>query len=163
MASPRAAPPARKQNTTSSSSSSVSISSLELSDAKVYAPEIRARLGTNAHFCKVGVPTSLRLVRIHTVTIRIHQVMSLEYEPASKPLHISIKLLFFNRSFSPSGCSPLTASPPIQPFIPRPSTSDPNSAPTNLDPESAPTRLVPHSCTEASFAALEKGQLVTRD
>ena len=32
--------------------SSGSLSSLELSDTKVYAPEIRARLGTSAHFCE---------------------------------------------------------------------------------------------------------------
>jgi len=30
------------------------VSSLELSDTKVYEPQIRARLGTTAHFCKVG-------------------------------------------------------------------------------------------------------------
>ena len=30
-------------------------SSLKLSDARVYEPEIRARLGTTAHFCK-GIP-----------------------------------------------------------------------------------------------------------
>ena len=38
-----------------SSSSSLLLSSLELSDTKVYEPEIRARLGTAAHFCKVVV------------------------------------------------------------------------------------------------------------
>ena len=36
-------------------SSSVLLSSPELSDTKVYAPSIRARLGTTAHFCKVVV------------------------------------------------------------------------------------------------------------
>jgi len=39
----------------SSSSSSLLLSSLELSDTKVYAPQIRARLGTAAHFCEVVV------------------------------------------------------------------------------------------------------------
>ena len=34
-------------------SSSLLLSSLELSDAKVYAPQIRALLGTAAHFCEV--------------------------------------------------------------------------------------------------------------
>ena len=36
-------------------SSSVLPSSLGLSDAKVYEPYVRARLGTTAHFCKVVV------------------------------------------------------------------------------------------------------------
>ena len=40
-----------------SSSLSLSLSSLELSDTKVYAPYIRARLGTAAHFCEVVVVT----------------------------------------------------------------------------------------------------------
>jgi len=35
------------------SSSSLLLSSLELRDTKVYEPEIRARLGTAAHFCEV--------------------------------------------------------------------------------------------------------------
>ena len=35
--------------------SSLPLSSLELSDTKDYAPYIRARLGTAAHFYKVGV------------------------------------------------------------------------------------------------------------
>ena len=34
-------------------SSSLSLSSLELSDAKVYEPSIRALLGTASHFCEV--------------------------------------------------------------------------------------------------------------
>ena len=37
-------------------SSSLLLSSLELSDTKVYEPYIRARLGTASHFCKVVVP-----------------------------------------------------------------------------------------------------------
>ena len=37
------------------SSSSLSLLSLELSDTKVYGPEIRARIGTAAHFCKAVV------------------------------------------------------------------------------------------------------------
>ena len=36
-------------------SSSLLLSSLELSDAKVYEPQTRARLGTAAHFCEVVV------------------------------------------------------------------------------------------------------------
>jgi len=35
--------------------SSLLLSSLEMSDTKVYEPQIRARLGTAAHFCKVFV------------------------------------------------------------------------------------------------------------
>ena len=35
--------------------SSLLLSSLELSDTKVYEPEIRARLGTAAYFCEVAV------------------------------------------------------------------------------------------------------------
>ena len=31
--------------------------SLKLSDTRVYEPQIRARLGTTAHFCEVGTPT----------------------------------------------------------------------------------------------------------
>ena len=45
------------------SSSSVSLSSLELSDTKVYEPQIRALLGTAAHFCEVVV-LKLRTVPI---------------------------------------------------------------------------------------------------
>ena len=41
--------------TSMSSSSSLLLSSLELSDTKVYAPEIRALLGTASHFCEIGV------------------------------------------------------------------------------------------------------------
>ena len=37
------------------SSSSLLLSSLELSDTKVYAPQIRALLGTASHFCEVVV------------------------------------------------------------------------------------------------------------
>jgi len=36
------------------SSSSLLLSSLELSDTNVYKPQIRARLGTAAHFFEVG-------------------------------------------------------------------------------------------------------------
>jgi len=36
-------------------SSSLLLSSLELSDTKVYAPQMRARLGTAAHFCEVVI------------------------------------------------------------------------------------------------------------
>ena len=38
-----------------SSSSSLLLSSLELSDKKVYEPQMQARLGTASHFCKVVV------------------------------------------------------------------------------------------------------------
>ena len=37
------------------SSSSELLSSLELSDTKVYKPQIRALLGTASHFCQVDV------------------------------------------------------------------------------------------------------------
>jgi hypothetical protein len=40
-------------------------SSLELSNKSVYAPQIRARLGTTAQFCKVGVPET-ELYRVFT-------------------------------------------------------------------------------------------------
>jgi len=36
-------------------SSSLLLSSLELSDTTVYEPQLRARLGTTAHFCEVAV------------------------------------------------------------------------------------------------------------
>ena len=39
----------------SSSSSSLLLSSLELSDTKVYGPQIRALLGTASHFCEIAV------------------------------------------------------------------------------------------------------------
>ena len=45
-----------------SSSSSLLLSRLELSDTQVYQPQIRARLGTAAHFCEV-VGLKLRGVR----------------------------------------------------------------------------------------------------
>ena len=48
-----------------SSSSSLLLSSLELSDSKVYEPYIRARLGTATHFCEVVV-RKLRTVPIGT-------------------------------------------------------------------------------------------------
>ena len=35
--------------------SSLLLSSLELSDTKVYEPQMRARLGTAAHFCEAVV------------------------------------------------------------------------------------------------------------
>jgi len=41
-------------------SSSLLLSSLQLSDAKVYEPEIRALLGTAAHFCEVAVLMGVR-------------------------------------------------------------------------------------------------------
>jgi len=43
--------------------SSLLLSSLELSDTTVYEPEIRARLGTAAHFCEVvALPPAPTLV-----------------------------------------------------------------------------------------------------
>ena len=47
------------------SSSSLLLSSLELSDAKVYESEIRALFGTASHFCEVVV-LELRTVPIGT-------------------------------------------------------------------------------------------------
>ena len=41
-------------NGKATSDSSLLLSSLELSDAKVYEPQTRARLGTASHFCKVA-------------------------------------------------------------------------------------------------------------
>ena len=52
-------PTNRVSLTTHSSGSSLLLSSLELSDTKVYEPQIRARLGTAAHFCEVGVLKSM--------------------------------------------------------------------------------------------------------
>ena len=43
--------------------SSSLLSSLELSDTKVYEPQIRALLGTASHFCKVVVLKSSRQAR----------------------------------------------------------------------------------------------------
>ena len=42
--------------------------SLKLSDARVYEPKVRARLGTTAHFCK-EVVLELRAVRLGLWTI----------------------------------------------------------------------------------------------
>ena len=70
----------------------------KLSDTRVYEPQIRARLGTTAHFCKVVV---LKLAGVlHGRVGRfigggdgggdlraIQKSMSLKYEPASEPLH----------------------------------------------------------------------------
>jgi len=52
---------------TTNSSSSLLLSSLELSDTEVYAPYIRARLGTAAHFCEVVVPK----LRTDTTSYRV--------------------------------------------------------------------------------------------
>ena len=49
-------------------SSSLSLSSLELSDTKVYAPYIPARLRTAAHFFKVVV------LSLRTETSRAHRI-----------------------------------------------------------------------------------------
>jgi len=51
----RMAQPSIVNLSAASSASSLLLSSLELSDTKVYEPEIRALLRTAAHFCKVGV------------------------------------------------------------------------------------------------------------
>ena len=48
-----------------SSPSTLLLSSLELSATEVYEPSIKARLGTAAHFCEVGV-LKLRTVPIGT-------------------------------------------------------------------------------------------------
>jgi len=58
------------------SSSSLLLSSLELSDTKVYEPQIRARLGTAAHF--------LRILRrgAQAMFKRGAKSMSLKYEPS---------------------------------------------------------------------------------
>jgi len=92
---------------------------LKLSDTRVYEPQIRARLGTTAHFCRV---VALNLAGAFEVGRRPHRCMfeiphspphqlykslsasntswviqesmSLEYEPSSEPLHISVEWLF---------------------------------------------------------------------
>jgi len=64
--------------------SSSLLSSLELSDTKVYAPEIRARLGTATHLCKAVV------LKLETVPISASlgstdysqvDILGLRYEP----------------------------------------------------------------------------------
>jgi len=50
-----ASPPFRGRLIRAFFSSSLLLSSLELSDTKVYEPYIRARLGTAAHLCEVIV------------------------------------------------------------------------------------------------------------
>jgi len=84
--------------------------SLKLSDTKVYEPQIRARLGTASHFCEVvlklrAVPSCADLVQLSierspstpssdrgpSAKGHIQKSMSLKYEPASEPLHISVK------------------------------------------------------------------------
>ena len=41
-------------------SSSLLLSRLELSDANVYEPQTRARLGTEAHFCEASLSAGLK-------------------------------------------------------------------------------------------------------
>ena len=48
-----------------SCSSSLLLSSLELSDANVYEPQIRALLGTASHFNDVPTPGATRTCTIH--------------------------------------------------------------------------------------------------
>jgi len=48
--------PGRDPIMTASFSPSSLLYSLELSDTKIYEPQIRAFLGTASHFCKVVVP-----------------------------------------------------------------------------------------------------------
>jgi len=91
-----------------SSSSSLSLSSLELSDTKVYEPQIR---GTTAYLCEVVV-VEFHLEQLlddgHAVvfffiTLKIQKSMSLKHEPASEPLHVSMQKVlsnFTSRSFS---------------------------------------------------------------
>ena len=52
------------------SSSSLSLSSLELSDTKVYEPYIRALLGTASHFCEVFVLKSRTVPNIQAGGVR---------------------------------------------------------------------------------------------
>ena len=52
--------------------SSLLLSNLELSDTKVYAPEIRPRLGTAAHFCEVVVlklPHLFEMMSSHVLSL----------------------------------------------------------------------------------------------
>ena len=57
------------------SSSSLLLSSLELSDTQVYAPEIRALLGTAAHFYRLVVLRSRTVPNCTTLNLRILQVI----------------------------------------------------------------------------------------
>ena len=58
-------PPLNRSNPTPFFSSSLLLSSLELNDAKVYEPQIRALLGTSSHFCE-EVVLKMRTVPIGT-------------------------------------------------------------------------------------------------
>ena len=66
-----------------SSSSSLLLSSLELSDTQVYEPQLRALLGTAAHFCEVvglgeGVGTRREVAVLRGVSrpaLRLHRVV----------------------------------------------------------------------------------------
>ena len=58
-----------------SSSSSLICSILELSDTNVYAPQLRAQLGTVAHFCNVLV---LELVEFPEVDLTFKELEFLE-------------------------------------------------------------------------------------
>jgi len=60
----RVLPPRHRGRPHRGTSSSVLLSSLELSDTKVYEPSIRARLGTASHFCKVVVHPIHRRARM---------------------------------------------------------------------------------------------------
>ena len=57
------------------SSSSLVLSSLELSDTKVYEPSIRARLGTASHFCEAVVLRSRSVPTCTTLSRRILRVI----------------------------------------------------------------------------------------
>jgi len=63
-----AAPSRRCSLAHPSSSSSLSLSSLELSDTKVYEPYIRAHRGTAAHFCEAVVLKLTRASKTKSVT-----------------------------------------------------------------------------------------------
>jgi len=74
--------------------SSLLLSSLELSDTKVYEPEIRARLGTAARFCEVtvlGLRTLPRLgAQLRPLPVRAPSRTSLPHfalETQESPLH----------------------------------------------------------------------------
>ena len=71
------------------------LSSLELSDTKVYGPYLRALLGPAAHFCEVVVRklrtapigTALSLIILRVIRRGAHnKSMSLKCEPSSEPL-----------------------------------------------------------------------------
>jgi len=84
----RFSPPLRAGSPCPGAPSSLLLSSLELSDTKVYEPYIRALLGTASRFCEVGVLKS-RTVSRRSRTQRYHPM---DYGPFIKSQLASTQL-----------------------------------------------------------------------